>query len=282
MIDEKGNRPGETATEVASLKDIPTETQVQEPQATPAEEMPERYRGKSPKELVAILEERERHIGTQAQQLGDLQNQTAYYRSLAEQSKRQPEPEPQPETSLDEDGFWKDFSAKPLQTVSKVVSQSIRSELSKTFQENQMQNALMSGGMAKEFAKMKAPDLFKGREQAVEQAMAIGLQNKFIAPQSVSNPETWVRVAWHLLGEEQGFKYGGSGQAVRPVEPTQTETPSGVRTAPAESSTINIIDDDEGINTENMLSYFEKQGYTKEKVADLVRGKKSGGTGGGQ
>ena len=78
------------------LEDTPAETFEQEPEieTAPEEDTPKsKYSDKSHEEMVAILEERERHIGQQSNELGNMR-QTFEAMASVQSVPAQPEPEP--------------------------------------------------------------------------------------------------------------------------------------------------------------------------------------------
>lgn len=69
----------------------------------PEADLPEKYRGKSTRELIAMHQETERWAGTQSAEIGDLRQVVDQYIQSNLQSQAQPEPEPEEQVDFFED-----------------------------------------------------------------------------------------------------------------------------------------------------------------------------------
>ena len=114
FVDENELQEG-SQEEISQVTEQTQEPQVQEPPAPEPEELPEKYRGKTPAEIVKMHQEAEKMIGRQAQEVHEV-------RSLADQLlKQQLESNKTKQTT--EQTQEEDFFADPQKAVNRTVDQ---------------------------------------------------------------------------------------------------------------------------------------------------------------
>ena len=87
-LDETGQPMGSPEDALSGLEAQASETPVSQPviQVLDGEDVPEKYRGKTASELLAIVQDQESHIGKQGSELGELRGQVGTLRGLVDQS----------------------------------------------------------------------------------------------------------------------------------------------------------------------------------------------------
>ena len=237
-------RPGtETRLDGESVFDDKTETP----------ELEEKYRGKSPVELARMHKEAEAKLGKQSTELGEIRKKldeygqilqrTAWEKEYATQQQRaaQPTPPPQPRPDPDYPAPTRFDWDKPEQSAARIARETTRQDMAQLYQgiraETAMEQAQMMAPIAIQEAMRSSPELFKGVEDKVGMAMDMAIRNRIFRPQDVANPQTWKTVAWQIQGLQNQYRMP---QAVNPVSPTMTETPSGIRSGAEDTDTVEL------------------------------------------
>lgn len=104
------------ANEFSAVEELQQEVQIETPEVNEDDDIPAKYRGKSPAELARIAAEQEKFIGRQAQEVGEV-------RQLADQLIKAQLQKPQPQSSqpvIDELSDV-DFFADPVKAVKRAV-----------------------------------------------------------------------------------------------------------------------------------------------------------------
>jgi len=218
--------PVPTVDTAAPVEAPQQEAVSQAPQVT----IPAKYAGKGPEELARMLEDQERHIGRQANELGELrQRSTQYEQWLAQVQMQQAQQaqtalHQQPQVSDEPSKFnWED----PDRSVDSRVDRRVKAEMDGLRRQVMMETAASQAPIAKNIAKSMYPDAFKGiGDDELDRAMYGGAAAGNVQPQNLTKPEAWRMLAWILQGEKQGYKMGSS---VSPVSPTSSETPMGAK-----------------------------------------------------
>lgn len=187
----------------------------------PIEELPDEYKGKSPAELVKILQDKEDFInqqggevGTLRGKVGDLENQVAYNTQFAPKEPAQPQAETPPTAAPSDEDYptWGELR--------KINEQGIRQD---TMIRGQIQ-------MAKPFieqAKKEAPQRFQGiTDEELTGAAYQYLSRGQLHPMSLSNPRTWKMAATWIQGEKTDYNFTTTPIVAEPVEPVDTAIPS--------------------------------------------------------
>jgi len=84
-LNDDGSEPTSGA-DLSAMEAQPAAQAAQEPTVLTGDEVPEKYRGKSAAELLAIVQNQESHIGKQGSELGELRGQVGTLRGLVDQS----------------------------------------------------------------------------------------------------------------------------------------------------------------------------------------------------
>ena len=185
--------------------------------------------------LKARLEEKEKFIGRQANEIGELRAAMGRLQSLVEgqQLERQREPEPEPAPDLGTPHFGWDWD-KPVESAEAIAERvaekrlrQIEAERAKREAERMAVDAKSSFFEGKEAA-FKGPDkhLFEGIEDQVAQLVYESYRNGIINTHSLANPKTWQKAA-QLYWLEKGDYSRLVPKPIQPTKPTQTETPAG-------------------------------------------------------
>ena len=216
-------------------------------------------------ELSKELDNLKGVLGKQGEELGQLRNENAYWRS--QQQRPQPsgfqQPQQYPQTqqpsagSVEEDYDWTDPKSVQRMIDSRVAQVEQRwaqSEQQKRIE--QAQGAFRRGTSVLERDK----ETFKGIEQEVTQ-MVQGMYglNPSMPTTFLEDPASWYAIADVIRGRQQ--RSGTRPSGVKPVAPTQTETPSSVRQRePDKGGKVNLDEagkklakafglDNEGVNS---------------------------------
>jgi len=202
------------------------------PEVGQPETPPTKYTGKSVDDLAKMLEEQDKFLGRQAVELGQLRKESDLYKqyltamAAQEQARmvQQQQAQAAPEEPVGDDKFDWD---NPEKAVDIRVERKLRKELEAQRTQMAMENAMVMGNYAKSMAKAQTPHLFNPQiEQAVDQVVWQGLQTGLIKPYAVTSPDTWRMAAWQVHGAISGYAPKAS---TMPVQPQQTELPSGSR-----------------------------------------------------
>lgn len=206
-----------------------------QPGTPPATPPPDPFAGKTLEELAAILKEKEKMIGRQAQELGDLRTKTSELDNrLAFQSQfgvqqREPNPletpfgvvrEPEP------DAVPPDFYDNPR----KYVIQWQEERERKRVEEMQKRDIEIKFNIYRakpviEQAKKESPHLFNGiSEPELETILYNGLANNLVSPYSLGDTRTYKQAAMWLQGEKSGYRWNPHEPQGSPVPPTATES----------------------------------------------------------
>lgn len=231
-----------------------------------------RFAGKSPEELVAIINEQNRQIGRQGNALGeisalrqglaDVQNLIAsgwrpqQDRYQPEQQQRSPEPE-----------F--DFS-NPVPQVERIVHNVVGAYEQRRMaaeQARMMAEAQMNFAEGRDSVYSQHPELFQGIEREVEQAVGLAFLNKTITAAMLRSPKTWTLAA-NVLRMERGE--GDKISIRRSVKPVDIEKPG--RSSGRDEDEIVLTDEDR--DEMRRLGFSEKE--AKENIRYALKARAQG------
>jgi len=199
------------------------ETSDSQTDATEESEVPEKWRGKSPQELIAVLTERESMIGKQSRDVKEARDEATYLRQLVESGGETKPAEPEkPETQFD----W----ANPGGSIRQYVGEAMAEFQART-QATRAEHCYMKG---MKDAMASRPELFEGIEDNVKALVKDAYMNKTIRnPDDLENPETWYGTAGLIRFVKSGYKFPESkGSKVRAMSATDTEKPGSGRSSP--------------------------------------------------
>jgi hypothetical protein len=225
-----------------------------------------RFVGKSPEELISIINEQNRYIGRQGNALGEVQ---ALKQNLAElqnyvvqatQQREQPrQVQPQePEFDLTNPRpYFQNMLNRELGARDQYLQQM---EQQRQAQEQQriMSEAQVNYLEGREAAMGQNPELFEGIEADVETAIRQSFASRIISPAMLRSPKTW-NMAAKVLRIERGEDDKLATR--RSVKPVGVEKPG--RSA--------SIEDDEIILDEQDRKEMREQGWTEKEAKENIR-----------
>jgi len=252
----------------------------------------DKYAGKSAEELRALLREMESNAGKREQELGELRKavreaQEEARRALQEvqlrtmpiqqqleyqQRLRAEEAEKEAESQVDETAF--DFT-KPASSTLRLAREAVQREIERLRQEQAAQNYASYREYAKKNYELgytrayrQDPELFKGIEQDVQNAMYAAFAGNKISAEDLGNEQMWALIArnvrW-MRGEED----------VRPRRSPSVKStgnvPSEVKETPPGSSSTDIKFDEK---TYQMMKAF---GLTEEEAKKIIQEERTRG-----
>lgn len=264
-IENTGDQPGGTppgdTPEPQVDPQTPKPQEPQEPQDTPDELIPEQYQGKDAKELVKILVEREKHIGEQSKQIGDLRNDVESFRYQQEERKRAEQEKQKPQepqwTKEDEDRFY-DNPRKFM-----------NEEMAKFYQGVRYVRVPHDLQEARKQAYRQNAETFKGIEKEVDWLVEQSLRTGAVMPERANDPANYFRAATLIRAEREGFTPQSQRTNVNPVNPVDGEMPAGVKPDKPTKAPVHISDD-----MKKMVEYLGDGEVSLEDAAEMARGER--------
>ena len=184
--------------------------------------------------MARLLDDQERMIGRQADEMGQLRQKTQSYEQwlsqmqLAQAQQAQTAPPAPPQAPTDDRPWAETDWANPDKAVDRRVERKLKTELDSLRRQMVMETAASQAPIAKNMAKTMYPDAFKGvTDEELDRAMYGGAAAGNVMPQNLTKPEAWRMLGWILQGEKSNYKMPGPG--VNPVSVTATETPMGAK-----------------------------------------------------
>ena len=230
----------------------------------------DKWKGKSADEVARAYQELEKKLGEQAREVSDsrqrLQQYDTYFLAMqaAAQTQAQQQTYPPPQAVDKEDlEVPRDWFDKPGRTIRQISERTADQKIAQLRGEMESQMAMNNFYSGRETALSKRPDLFKDVGPQVEQAIQMAYRSGALNSTSMRDPDTWYMAASALKAKSSGYNFG----SITPTSPTSFESPMGVRQT-SESRPVQIVDEDEDINTERMLKGF---GKTRDEAMDLMR-----------
>ena len=208
-------QPGPAAEPGTTGEPQPPEGVSQEP------ELPEKFRGKSPEEIVQMYSGLEQALGRQGDELGALRGAyTQLLERIAQgQAQQPPQPHQGPEAQPQGQWTWDNPYAAAQQAAAPVVQQGLN-----RFGQDLADNL---GELAFQQARAGSPELFNGVEDAVRMFMKNSIRGGMLAPTASMNPESWRMAAWQMQGVKNQYKMQPPATRPTPVAATPTMTPTG-------------------------------------------------------
>lgn len=229
-------------------------------------EVPERYRGKSIAELVAIAEEREKHIGTQAKEIGDLRNDMGYLRNMVEQAQSQP-PQPTFQQQAPPPGPPKFDYERPEDSALAIYEWKEKQRDEQRRREDdtrKLQDAQDFFNEGRENAYRSNPKLFKGMEREVEQAVWSTAQTGFLRPANLRHLDTWETAAI-IIAKRKGELDRIVPSTIQPVSATPTERPASAKGGVMEADFPIDLSDFE------VQQFMRERGLTEKQAREIIR-----------
>jgi len=235
----------------------PPESQPEgEPQVTPPANP---YSGKTAEELLAILQEKDKMIGKQSQEVGDLRNKASELETkltLQNQfgfQQREPNPLETPfgkvvEEPEKQEEVPADFYSNPREYFEKWQTERERQRV-EAWQKRDMEIRfnLYRAKPVIEQAKKESPHLFTGlTDQELETTLYNGLANNLLSPYSLADTRTYKQAALWIQGEKSGYQFNPNAPKASPVPPTTTESYAGYQSHSEAADEEPIVLDDLG------------------------------------
>jgi len=205
------------------------------------EQLSDKYRGKSPVEIAKMHEDLERKLGEQGREFGEykkaldqMQSELAYYRNQPKSSQKPQEPE-------------EDLDSEFFNSPSKAVSAQMRKELNEFKQQLRHEQANREAPRVLQEVKRSDPEIFGDPEV---EANTMKFLNYAVQqggdPMMLADPQVLIAVGTNM-------KYQKDKQSPQrsPVSPTQTESPSAVRSQEPAKKRVEFDD-----YAKNFLNYM--------------------------
>lgn len=251
--------------------------------------VPEKYRDKTPDDLIRMLEEREQSISKQGAEVGDLRKEIERTReemralelerrareSMGAQPQGFAPPEPKRPT-LDEEAW--DYQ-RPVTSTAKIVDQMVRAELDRREQSRmqyeqqvRFERAKMNFVEGRDAAYSNKTPLYEGIEGTVENALYAAWADGRIHDDDLRRPKTWETMAQLIrLNRGEVDKLTARRQGVTaPLSDTPTQVKQGFGVA---GSALDFDESSDAL----LKGLGQAAGITsREQAADLLRGARKG------
>jgi len=247
-------------------KDVPGD---EEGTARSPKEFGDQYADKDPYELAKMHHELESKLGEYSEKVKKYEEENQAYKNWYNQTlsqqmtqSRQPNQQQQQyeQPSGDTDG-GEDFWGNPSRAAQKLVQQN----LSQYDKSRRATDAMRYAPMAERMAVTQAPEIFEDVDiNQVRQNLYGGLNAGIIAPELVSNPETWIRTAWLLKGDKTGYKFP---KEKKGSSPANLETPDATKKQASEPDS-SLPDND---TIRSMMKAF---GMNKKEAIETIQAEK--------
>ena len=247
-------------TEDKIVGDSPTVEPTGDPQGDTGTPAKKPYDGKTPEELQAILDEKEKMIGKQAQEVGDLrakaselENKLSFQSQFGNQPTQEPNPfdtqfgkvEPEtgtPEATATDPLFWNN----PKEQYNKWADERDSKRLEESQKrDTEIRTDIYQAKPVIEQAKKEAPHLFAGlSDQELEMALYNGRANNLVTRHALGDVKTYKQAAMWIQGEKSQYQFNPASTG-SPVPPAETGSYVGDK-PPAEEEGAPIALDDFG------------------------------------
>ncbi len=232
-------------------------------------EFGDQYVDKDPYELAKMHHELESKLGEYSEKVKKYEVENQAYKNWYNQQVSQQYQQPQQSNQFSQQheqpsgdaGGEPDFWSNPSEATKRMFQQNL-SQYDKT---RRTSDAMRYAPMAERMAVSQAPEVFEDVDiNMVRQNLMGGLQAGIIAPELVSNPETWVRTAWLLKGDKAGYKFPKTQKGSSPAD---LETPDATKKQAAEP-------DGSLPMNETIRSLMKGFGMTKKEAIETIQGEK--------
>lgn len=253
--------------------EAPTETSTEKP--AEADNLPEKFRGKSPQEIAQAYQELERAYGEKSSRVSELESEAAFNKWANPQggtpnpyqtpygnvNQEQPETPPADTTT----GYQDEYGNWTRQGLSKLFRDEMMNmgvEMQK--RQQQVQQQVYQAQPYMEQAMKEAPNAFDGVSkvevaQAVQNALLNGM------PVNLYNPESYKDAAILLKAKKSNYSFSKPETSAPEETPPFTESPSGTHTP--EPAKKPVVFEDEAKAQEIMRSFK----LTKEQADEIMR-----------
>lgn len=239
------------------------------------------YLGKSAEELLTILKEKEKMIGRQTNEIGDLRTkaseleQRLNFQGQFGGQQKEPNPLDTPYGQVSEadkaqeEEIPADFYSNPKKYILQWQEERDKKRLDE-FQRRDAETKLniFRAKPVIEQAKKESPHLFQGlSDQEIDGAIYNGLMNNLVSPYSLADTKTYKQAAMWLQGEKTNYRWNPHASTGSPVPPTTTESYVGHQPPAGEES-------EEPIELDELSREFLKhlpKGMTEKEFLAKIR-----------
>ena len=269
------------ATATKTAKVAPLESVEPTPAPTPESpqptyEPPEKYRGKSIEDVIKMHSEAEKRLGGLGDELGkerkerektqnDLNYVATLYQSQQSQQVNQQEPKPSNEVEFDYDN--------PHESMEKIVDKRFKHFTENQKKEQQQQRyyeATQSYARGRSSSLKNSPELYAGIERKVETAVWNAYLAGMIPQWDLGETKTWENAARLIHMNNEDWERIVPPKT-RPVSPTTTDTPGGMR-SPSVGLPGEALEFD--THGEEMLALAEKGGAKRDEFIKEVKARR--------
>ena len=219
------------------------------------------YAGKSAAELAKMVDDSQAFVKDRNDELGQLRNENAYYRSI----QQQPKPDPVPQ--VDFENLDQEFLTNPAKTAMRLMDE----KLSQFQVQSQFQQAQMAAPGARRQAMADNKELFAALspEQMAEVDRSMG---SFLDPRNRANPAVATSPDnWRDYASVVYMRNRGNSPIVappNPVAPVVTETPQATKSK-GETSYLDKV-------KQKYRQAWSDAGYTAEQQERMAKGMQEG------
>jgi len=262
---------GESAEDVNAEK---LDTSKDEPQSKEEvgekpPEIPDEYKGKSPTDLIKMVTDAQKELGSRAKHIGDLENNLAFSKQLRElelqrarESGSQAAQQPQ-EPKVD----W-NFE-KPVESVEQIIDKRLNAR-ERTAQQYNVQRvreeAQSNYAEGRRTSMKRNPALYEGIEREVEDAVYEGYQRGHAKLHELRSPDAWDIVAKMIHLRDNRI------DRLQPAAIQAVETVGGELPTPARPGTTEKPFTGLDYTDEEVQKMVKQYGLTKEEAEEIVKG----------
>lgn len=261
---------GQTVEPTAAVDDTtPKDDTVPEPKPKdqpPEPTIPKEYEGKSPADLIKMVTDVQKELGGKAKEVGDLRNNLAFseqLRGMAEQRVRMVQPTQQPE---EQKPTW-DFQ-EPIESVEKIVDQRLnaRERVAQQYNVQRVrEEAQANYAEGRSMSMKRNPELYKGIEREVEDAVYEGFQRGHAKLNDLKSPDAWDIVAKMIHLRDNRI------ERLQPAAVQPVETIGGQLPTPAPPGTTEKPFTDLDYTDRETQKMVEQYDLTKEEAEKIIK-----------
>lgn len=266
-------KTGQTTEPLGAEPEVPT----LEPEVVPEQEptdqppkptIPKEYEGKSVDELVKMVTDAQKELGEKAKEVGDLRNNLAYsdqLRELAMQRAREAgsqSTQQQQEPPVD----W-NFE-KPVESVEQIVERKLaaRERMRQQYDLQRIQEEAKSNyAEGRSLSMKRSPELYRGVEREVEDAVYEGYMRGHAKIHDLRNPDAWDIVAKMIHLRDNRIDRLQSSR-IKPVETVGGELPTPARPGTTEKPFTGL-----DYTSKEVQKMMDGYGLTKEDAEQIVK-----------
>lgn len=249
----------------------PKEPEVPETPPEPEEptyEPPEKYKDKSLEEVIKMNEEAQRQIGKQGDELGrerkereKAQQDLQYAQTWYQNQQKPQEPQSESPTPFDYDN--------PVDSVDRIVEKRLSTwteEQKKQQQQQRYYEATQNYAKGRGSSFKSNPKLYEGIERQTETAVWNAYVGGMIPQWDLADAKTWENAARLIHMHNESWDRV-TPPKVKPVSPTPTETPAGVKPGLSPEDKPVVFRDD----SKEIIRGLGRGQFSEKEVAEMVK-----------